>query len=320
MSEPVKIVVLDGYAATQSDLSFAALARHGRLDVWERCESRAEVLERAAGARILLTNKTVLDRGLLAALPDLRFVSVLATGYNVIDIAAARELGIQVSNTPGYSTMSVAQHTLALLLELTNQTGDYAGAVAAGEWCRSPDFTLSRGSICELDGLTMGIVGGGQIGQAVARIVATLGMRVLIHTRTPRPGLPGSCVDLPTLLRESDVISLHCPLTAENKGMIDAGALAQMKRGALLLNTARGGLLDEAAVAAALNAGCLGGAAVDVLSAEPPPAGNPLLTARRCLITPHVAWASRAARQRLLDINAANVAAFLAGSAQNLVS
>lgn len=320
MSEPVKIVVLDGYAAMQSDLSFAALERYGQLEVWERCESRAEVLERATGARIVLTNKTVLDRSLLTALPELRFVSVLATGYNVIDIAAARELGIQVSNTPGYSTLSVAQHTLALLLALTNQTGDYAGAVAAGEWCRSRDFTLSRGSICELDGLTLGIIGGGQIGQAVARIAVTFGLRVLIHTRTPRPGLPGTCVDLPTLLRESDVVSLHCPLTAENKGMINAAAVVQMKRGALLLNTARGGLLDEAAVAAALNAGHLGGAALDVLSDEPPAPGNPLLAARHCLITPHVAWASRAARQRLLDINAANVAAFLAGSAQNLVS
>lgn len=214
----------------------------------------------------------------------------------------------------------MAQHTFALLLELTNQTGAYAGAVATGEWCRSKDFTLSRGRICELDGLTMGIVGGGQIGRAVARIAVAVGMRVLIHTRTPRAGLPGSCVDLPTLLRESDVVSLHCPLTVENQGMINAGTLAQMKAGALLLNTARGGLLDEAAVAAALNAGSLSGVAVDVLSTEPPAVDNPLLTARNCLITPHVAWASRAARQRLLDINTANVAAFLAGTPQNLVN
>ena len=314
------IVILDGHVANPGLYSWDVLSEFGSYEVWERSEGEFEILERAAEAEIVLINKVVLDRDILMRLPKLRLVSVLATGYNVVDVQAASELGIQVCNVPNYSTSAVAQHVFALLLALKNHTCSYGAAVAAGDWCRSPDFALLREPIEELEGLTMGIVGYGAIGQSVAKIAAAFGMRVLVHTRSKRMDAAVSFVTLPELLAQSDVLSLHCPLTAETAEMINTDSLRQLKANAVLINTARGGLLDEAAVAQALHEGRLGAAALDVLSREPPAVDNPLLHAPNCLITPHVAWAGMRARRRLLDITCANIRGYLQGNAPNRVN
>ena len=245
---------------------------------------------------------------------------MLATGYNVVDIAAARERGIPVTNVPAYSTRSVAQATFALLLELALHVGHHAQTVRDGRWCASPDFCYSDHPLVELDGLTMGLIGYGSIARVVAEIARACGMRVIAHRRSNTPSADIRLTDLESLLRESDVVSLHCPLTADNQGMIDAGRLALMKPGAFLINTARGPLIDEQALADALNSDRLAGAGLDVLAVEPARPDNPLLTAKNCLITPHIAWATGAARRRLLDAVVANVRAFLAGTPQNVVN
>ena len=316
----MNIVILDGHTANPGDLDWSPLATLGELTVHERTPA-ALTLERAAGAQVVLTNKVVLGAREMAALPALRYIGVLATGYNVVDVATARERGIVVTNVPAYSTPSVAQHVFALLLELVRGVGRHAEQVRQGCWSASPDFTFWSTPQVELTGLKLGIVGFGAIGQAVARVARAFGMEVLVHTRTPNPAAWSelSFVALDELFAEADVVSLHCPLTDDTRGMVGATRLAAMKDSAWLINTGRGPLVDEAALAAALHAGRIAGAGLDVLSQEPPAADNPLLTAPNCIITPHLAWATRAARQRLLDTAIGNVRAFLEGRELNRV-
>ncbi len=311
MSAP-RIVVLDGYCLNPGDLGWEALSKLGKLEVFERT-SPEDVIERARGARIVLTNKALLPRAAFEALPELQLVSVLATGTNVVDLEAARDHGVVVCNVPLYSTASTAQAAIALLLELTNQVGAHDRNVRE-RWSRCPDFSYTETPLTELDGKVLGVVGFGAIGQRVSRIGAALGMQVVSHTRTPKQDREVQFVGLDALLGMSDVVSLHCPLTEATERLINADRLSLMKRGALLINTARGPLLDEAAVAAALHSGKLGGAGLDVLSTEPPAPDNPLLSAPNCIITPHLAWATRASRERMLKESARNVKAFLDGT------
>jgi len=310
------IVILDGLTTNPGDLSWAPVERLGTLVVHDRTDP-AEVVARAVDADAVLTNKTVLGAAEFAALPRLRYVGVLATGVNVVDVAAARERGVVVCNVPEYSTPNVVQATFALLLELTNRVGHHDATVHAGRWSACPDFCYWDGDLVELAGLTLGIVGYGRIGRGVAEVGRAFGMRILHHGRSA--SADPERADLDTLLRQSDVVSLHCPLTPENRGFVDARRLALMKPTAFLLNTSRGLLVNEADLAAALAAGTIAGAGLDVLSVEPPSAANPLLTAPHCVITPHVAWATRNARVRLVDVAAANLAAFVAGRPQNVV-
>jgi glycerate dehydrogenase len=313
----MRIVILDGLTTNPGDVSWEPLERLGSLTVFDRT-APGDVVARAADADAVLTNKAIVGREQIAALPQLKYVGVLATGFNIVDVAAARERGIPVCNVPEYSTPNVVQATWALILELANRVGHHDRTVHEGHWAACHDFCYWHGDLVELAGRTLGIVGHGRIGRGVAAVGRAFGMRV-IHHRRQASGDP-ACVDLDTLFRESDVVSLHCPLTPETKGLVDARRLALMKPTAFLVNTARGPLVDEAALAAALNAGQIAGAAVDVLSVEPPPASNPLLTAKNCVITPHVAWATRDARRRLIDVTAANLAAFAAGQPQNVVN
>ncbi len=303
------------------DLGWDELRSLGELALYDRSKPE-EVFQRAVEADILLTNKVLLDRELIFRLPRLKYLGVTATGYNVVDTRAARERSIPVTNVPDYSTQSVAQMTCALLLELTHQVGHHAQAVRAGRWTTAPDFCFWDQPLIELDGLTMGIVGFGRIGRAVARLTAAFGMSLLVHAPTvPRPA-PQSIefTDLETVFGHSDVVSLHCPLTPATERLANAARFAGMRRSAFFINTARGPLVDEAALAQALNTGQIAGAAVDVLCQEPPPAGHPLLQAKNCIITPHHAWATRAARTRLMKIVVANVRAFLEGKSQNVVN
>lgn len=318
----MKIVVLDGYALNPGDLSWAEVEALGEVICYDRTASE-QVLERAAGADVLLTNKTPLTAEILEHLPDLKFIGVLATGYNVVDIEAARRRGILVSNVPAYGTPSVAQHVFALLLELCSHTQEHSQAVRSGQWGACPDFCFWNYPIMELAGQTMGIVGYGRIGRAVAGIAAAFGMQVLAYSpsRSGRPLESGfAWVELADLLAQADVVSLHCPLTADTTGLINTARLRGMKPTAFLINTARGPLIDEQALADALNAGVIAGAGLDVLQQEPPADGSPLLTAKNCIITPHMAWASRQARQRLMTVTAQNIAAFAAGKPQNVVN
>ncbi len=317
----MRIVVLDGHTLNPGDLSWAALSALGDCTVYDRTPP-GDILARARGAEILLTNKTPLDAGTLGALPGLRYVGVLATGFNVVDVQSARARGIVVANIPTYGTRSVAQHVFALLLELTQRVGYHAATVREGRWSASPDWCYWDYPLVELAGLTMGLVGYGRIGQATARVAEAFGMHVIAHdVSAPPPGAPAArMVDLDTLFAESDVVSLHCPLTAENKHLVDARRLGLMKKSALLINTSRGPLVHEADLAAALNAGRIAGAGLDVLAAEPPRPDNPLLGARNCLITPHIAWATHSARSRLMGIAVDNLRAFLAGQPVNVVN
>lgn len=317
----MKIVILDGYTVNPGDLSWEGLAALGDLEIHE-WSAPEEVVSHIGDAEAAFSNKTVLTREQMAVCPNLKFVGLFATGTNVIDCAAARELGITVCNVPAYSTPAVAQAAFALLLELTNRTGHHDTAVHAGRWCASRDFCFWDYPIVELAGKTMGIIGFGSIGKAAARIAKAFGMRVLAHSRSthPDPENLAEQTDLDTLLAESDVISLHCPLTEETRGIIGREAVAKMKKGAILINTSRGPLVDEAALAEALNAGRLSGAGVDVVSVEPVRPDNPLLSAKNCIITPHLAWASFESRQRLLDVCVANLRGFLEGRPQNVVS
>jgi glycerate dehydrogenase len=313
----MNIVILDGFTTNPGDVSWAPVEACGRLTVFDRTEP-GEIAARAAAAEVVLTNKTVLGRAEIAALPLVKCIGVLATGTNVVDLAAARERGVPVCNVPEYSTPSVVQATFALLLELTNRVGHHDATVRAGRWSACADFCYWDGDLVELAGRTLGIVGYGRIGRGVADVGRALGMRTLFHRRAA--SADPECVDLDRLFRESDVVSLHCPLTPETRALVDARRLGLMKPTAYLLNTARGPLVDEAALAAALDAGRIAGAGLDVLAVEPPPATNPLLHARNCVITPHVAWATRAARRRLIETTAANIRAFAAGRPQNVVN
>ena len=317
----MRLVVLDGFTMNPGDLEWRTLEALGELAVYERTPA-AEILARSASAEILLTNKTPLTRESIEALPSLRFIAVLATGYNVVDLAAAKQRGIPISNAPAYSTRSVQQMTFALLLELTQQCGAHDRAVKEGAWCTCQDITFQLQPLLELDGLTLGVLGFGAIGRAVAQTALSFGMKVVTASRTRPASLPVGVewVSQEELFRQSDVVSLHCPLTEDTAKIVCERTLAWMKPTALLINTSRGGLVDEEALAQALNKGRLSGAGVDVLSTEPPEPANPLLRARNCIITPHCAWATRAARQRLLDITVANVKAFQAGCPQNVVN
>ena len=315
----MKIVILDAYAANPGDLSWDEFAALGELTVYDRTAPE-DVAARIGDAEVVFINKVRLTDEIFAACPNLKLVSILATGYNIVDLAAAKRRGITVCNVPGYSTRAVVQMTFALLLEICQQVGLHSGAVHTGQWQSCPDFCFWNRPLIELDGKTMGIVGYGAIGSAVGTVAQALGMKLLVTARHEKPVPEGArFVSLSELLAQSDVVSLHCPQTAENARMIDAGALAQMKDGAILLNTARGGLLDEQAVADALRSGKLLAAGMDVVSAEPIRADNPLLTAPNCFLTPHIAWAPLETRRRLQAISAENLRAFLAGKPQNVV-
>lgn len=322
MSDTATIVILDGYTINPGDNPWDQVQALGRCVIHDRTPPEVTV-ERARDAEIILTSKVKLDAVTLEALPRLRYISLLATGYNNVDVETAGKRGIPVSNVPAYSTESVAQTAFALLLELAAHVGMHDAAVKAGEWTRCPDHSFWKGSIVELDGLTLGIVGYGTIGRAVARIAAAFGMRVIAHTpRIPQdPGpLPVSFVTLDELFATADVVSLNCPQTPENTGFVNARLLAVMKQSAFLINVARGGLVNEADLAQALCSGQIAGAGLDVVAHEPMLPDNPLLGAPNCVFTPHLAWASLAARQRLMAIVAANVASFLAGAPINVVN
>ncbi len=319
----MKMVVLDGYTLNPGDLHWGPLLDLGDCQIYERTPP-ANTIERAKGAEIILTNKVVLDRETLGQLAPagLRYVGVLATGVNVVDVAAAKELGVTVTNVPAYSTMSVVQLTFALLLEFTHHVGHHADSVRGGGWVNSKDFSYWDFPLLELAGLKLGLIGFGAIAQGVARVAQAFGMEVIATRRGDRPAeVPGvRIVDMETVFKESDVLSVHCPLTPDTKGLVNAARLSLMKPTAYLLNTSRGPVINEADLADALNADKLAGAGLDVLSTEPPAADNPLLTAKNCLITPHIAWASRAARGRLLSVVVANIKGFLNGEPQNVVS
>jgi glycerate dehydrogenase len=315
----MKIVVLDGYTLNPGDLSWDELKGLGECVVHDRTVPD-ELMERTKGAQVLLTNKVVLDREAMEQLPELVYIGVLATGYNVVDIEAAGERGIVVTNVPAYSTDSVVQMTFALLLETVNAVGRHNEAVHAGEWSGSVDFSFHVSPLVELAGMTMGIVGYGAIGKAVAGVAEAFGMKILVHTRTPAEDDGIKYVDLDTVFAESDVVSLHCPLTTETEGLVNRDRLRRMKDTAVLINTSRGPVVDESALADALNTGEIAGAAIDVLSVEPPPEDNPLLGARNCIITPHIAWATLAARKRLMDTVVGNVNAWMEGRPENIVS
>jgi glycerate dehydrogenase len=321
MAVSMKIVLLDAHTANPGDLSWQPLEALGTCVIHPRTPV-AETVARCAGAQVVITNKAPLTGEMLAALPGLKYIGVTATGYNIVDIAAARERGIVVTNVPGYSTPAVAQLVFALLLELTNHVGHHAQSVAEGRWAACPDFCYWDQPVIELAGRTLGVVGYGDIGAAVARIGLAFGMRVLASRREwkspPPDGIEAASTD--EIFASSDVISLHCPLTDATRHLVGERTLGLMKPGAFLINTGRGPLIDEQALADALNSGRIAGAGLDVLSVEPPTAGNPLIGARNCLITPHIGWASREARVRLIDQTAANLQAFLAGQPINVVN
>ena len=313
----MKIVVLDGFTLNPGDLSWSALAALAPVETHDRTPAD-QIVARARGATVVLTNKCPLRAETLAQLPDLRYIGVLATGYNVVDTAAAAARGIVVTNVPAYSTRSVAQLVFALILEHCHHVGLHADGVRAGRWTASVDFCYWDRPLVELEGLTLGIVGYGRIGRAVADLGRAFGMRVIASSRGETPGADKVALD--DVFRQADVVSLHCALTPETQGLVNTARLALMKPTALLVNTGRGPLVVEADLAAALNAGRIAGAALDVLSAEPPAADNPLLTAKNCLITPHIAWATAAARRRLMEVAVANVRTWQQGSPQNRVA
>ena len=314
------IVVLDGGTTNPGDLSWAPLEALGRVTVYDSTPADC-VVKRAQDAEALIVNRIVLNRAVLDALPKLRYIGTLATGYNTIDVRAAREKGVTVCNVPLYCVETVAQLTLALLLALCNRVEHLSAVTRSGGWNDAVEATHTTAPILELSGKTLGILGFGNIGRAVAQLGLALGMRVLVHSRTQR-ALPAGCTwcGFETLFETADVVSLHCPLTDETRGIVGASVLARMKPTALLINTARGALGDENALADALNSGRLAGAGLDVMAEEPPRPDHPLLTAKNCLITPHIAWASREARLRLIDAVAGNLRAFLARQPVNVVS
>lgn len=321
INNALNMVVLDGYAGNPGDMSWDALEALCHCIIYDRTAAD-QVLARAAEADMILTNKVVIDRDTIAVLGRLKYIGVMATGYNIVDVAAAREHGVVVTNVPAYSTHSVAQIVFAHIFDITNSVQHYTREAHAGVWSRKPDFTYYNTPVVELYGKVMGIVGLGNIGMAVAKIALALGMKVLAHTSKAQSQLLEGIIkaDIDTVFRQSDVLSLHCPLTAETRGLVNAQRLSQMKQDAILINTARGPLVDEAALAEALACGKLMGAGLDVLTQEPPLPDNPLLKQPRCRITPHIGWASKEARIRLMHTIISNVKAFLEGKPQNVVS
>ena len=320
----MKIVVLDGYTENPGDLSWTELEKLGQLTVYDRTayEESPLIAQRIGDAEVIVTNKTPISQQTLEQCPNLKLIAVLATGYNVIDCAAARKKGISVVNVPTYGTASVSQYSIALLLEICHHIGHHDQSVHAGNWANNADWCYWDYPLIELEGKTMGIIGFGRIGQAEGRIARALGMRVLAYDLYPSDSgrAVGEYVDLDTLYRQSDVISLHCNLTPENTRMINKDSIAKMKDGVILINNARGQLIDEQDAADALNSGKLAAAGLDVVYTEPIREDNPLLKAKNCIITPHISWAPKESRQRILDVTAENIRAFLAGRPQNVVN
>ena len=314
------LVVLDGFTLNPGDLSWERLLSLGNCSIYDRIAPE-EIVAEATEAELVLTNKAILSDTIIQALPHLKYIGVMATGYNVVDLEAASKRGITVTNVPIYGTDSVAQMVFAHILHFTQRMGDHSRAVHAGRWSSASDWCFWDFPQTELAGLTMGIVGLGRIGLATAKLADAFGMKVLATSRST-VDMPNAIqrTDLDTLFRDSDIVSLHCPLTPETEGMVNAARLQSMKPTALLINTSRGPLIDELALADALQRGALAGAGLDVLSKEPPPVDHPLLGIENCFITPHIAWATRSARSRLLDTVVDNVAAFLAGRPQNVVN
>ncbi len=320
----MKIVVLDGYTENPGDLSWGRLEELGEFIVYDRSSltDEDEAIARIGEAEIVITNKTPITKRVLDSCPSIRYIGVLATGYNVVDYVYAAKKGISVTNVPGYGTDTVAQFTFALLLEICHHVAHHSEAVHAGRWEQSPDFCFCDYPQIELAGKTMGIIGFGRIGQKVGTIAKAFGMKVLAHSPHEYESgkAIGTYVNLDTLLAESDVISLHCPLFPETEGIINQATIAKMKDGVILLNNGRGPLVVEQDLADALNSGKIQAAAVDVVSAEPIKGDNPLLTAKNCFITPHIAWATKEARQRIMDCAVNNVKAFLSGAPENVVN
>ena len=317
----MKIVVLDGYCLNPGDLSWEAMGSLGDLQVYDRT-SPSELLERAEGAEVLITNKTLISDKDMDVLPDLKYIGVLATGYNVVDVEAAKKKGIVVTNIPAYSTHSVAQMVFAHILNITQRVEHYACLNRQGKWSDSADFSYWDTELIELDGKWMGIVGFGNIGQATARIALAFGMKVAVYTSKPQSDLPEGIIkmDLDQLFSTCDVVSLHCPLTPSTKEMVNAKRLNLMKPNAILINTGRGPLVNEQDLAVALNEKRIMAAGIDVLSIEPADPSNPLLSARNCFITPHIAWATKEARTRLMQIAVSNLKEFLNGNVVNNVA
>lgn len=310
----MKICILDGYSLNPGDLDWSPVERLGDVTLFDRT-SADKIVERAADADIVLTNKVPFSADTLRQLPRLRFICVLATGYNIIDTEAAARQGVVVANIPAYSTMSVAQMAFAHILNITNHVASYAREVADGKWTNCPDFCFWDSALTELAGKTMGIVGLGNTGMATARIAVALGMKVVAMTSKSADTLPEGITPAPLhdVLASADVVSLHCPLTPSTRHLINAASIAKMKPSAILINTGRGPLVDEQAVADALNGGRLAAFGADVLSQEPPRGDNPLLSARNCFLTPHIAWATIEARTRLMSTATENVRQFIAG-------
>ena len=319
---PMKIVILDGFALNPGDLDWSPLSRFGEVTVYERTGSEEEAIQRIGNAQIVLTNKVPITAAIMDACPSVKLICCLATGYNVVDIEAAKSRGIPVCNVPAYSTQAVAQFTIGLLLELCHRIGHHSQRVHDGAWVSCPNFCFWETPQMELAGKTIGIIGFGQIGQAVGKIAAAVGMNVLAYSRSRRPEAEtiGEYVDLDTLLEQSDVISLHCPLFPETAELINTNTISKMKDGAILLNTSRGGVINEADVSEALQSGKLRAAAMDVVSQEPMAANNPLLAAPNCIITPHMAWAPIETRQRILDITMQSIRGYLNNQPVNVVN
>ncbi len=317
-----KIVVLDGYTEIPGDLTWTGLAELGKLTVYDRTVNECDILPRIGDASIVLTNKTVLSRNIINKAPNIKYIGVLATGYNVVDIEAAKEKGIVVTNIPSYGTESVAQFAFALLLEICHHIGHHDKVVHDGKWTNSKDFCFWDFPLIELAGKTLGIVGYGRIGQAVGRIAQGFGMKVIAtyhNSKTVEETNSFHYCTLDELYKKADIISLHCPLTKETEGIINSDSISRMKDGVIIINNSRGGLIVEEDLKVALNSGKVMGAAVDVVSSEPIKDDNPLLTAKNCIITPHISWAPKESRQRLMDIAIANVKAFLDGHPINTI-
>lgn len=314
----MKITVLDGFAVNPGDLDWGILEPYGQVTVYDRTESQQQSIQRIGDSQIVLVNKTPLPASVIEACPSIRMIGMLATGYNIVDVECARRHGIPVCNVPCYSTDSVAQFSIALLLEICHHIGRHDVLVHQGAWTSCQDFCLWTTPQIELAGKTMGIIGYGRIGQKTAEIARALGMAVLAYSRTPKP--EGTFVDLDTLLAQSDVISLHCPLFPQTRELINRERIAKMKDGAILINTARGGLLEEQAVADALAEGKLRAVGLDVATVEPIQKNNPLLSAPNCVITPHMAWTPIEARRRLLNTVKENIRCFIQGCPQNVVN
>lgn len=322
-SDIMKIVNLDGNTTNPGDLSWGGIPSLGEYTVYERTSAK-QVIERAKGAEIMLINKTVITREMLEALrPELEYIGLQSTGYNVVDCAAAKELGITVCNIPSYSTKAVAQLVFAFILQIYNQVSLHSDAVRYGEWCACPDFCFWKSPLTELAGKTIGIIGYGAIGRRIARLADAFDMNILAYNPRPKDngGVDGvKFVTLDELLINSDIVTCHCPLTPETTGLINDETLGKMKESAILINTSRGPVVDQKALADALNSGRIYAAGLDVLETEPPKPDNPLLTAKNCYITPHIAWAGKETRERLITILEENLRAYLDGHPQNVVN